>query len=441
MAVTRHDFQDDIDDISHIPIITNLLNVVCSTTGMGFSAIARVTDERWVTCGVHDSIDFGLKPGDELDLKTTICNEIRVANNAVVIDSVKDDPFYCNHHTPALYGFQSYISVPIIRKDGSFFGTLCAIDPAPRNVSSPAVLEMFNLFTDLIAFHLDSLNTLRSNEKTLLEDRAFIATLEKKVDERTSALQHSNEELEKMNKELQSFAYISSHDLQEPLRKIQTFAMVIIEQESKNLSDKGKDYFLRMQSAAARMQTLINDLLAYSRTSNVINKFEVTDLNEVIGEVLADLQEEITEKAATIRIPAMCHAEVIPSQFRQLLYNLVSNSLKFSAPERPPVVTIKSIEGYGINFNHKQLKDDMLYCHISVTDNGIGFDQQYDERIFQLFQRLQDRSVYKGTGIGLAIVKKIVDNHNGFIDAEGTLGKGSSFNIYIPVELRSSGEE
>ena len=441
MAVTRHDFQDDIDDISQIPIITNLLNVVCSTTGMGFSAIARVTDERWVTCGVHDSIDFGLKPGDELDLKTTICNEIRVANNAVVIDSVKDDPFYCNHHTPALYGFQSYISVPIIRKDGSFFGTLCAIDPAPRNVSSPAVLEMFNLFTDLIAFHLDSLNTLRSNEKTLLEDRAFIATLEKKVDERTSALQHSNEELEKMNKELQSFAYISSHDLQEPLRKIQTFAMVIIEQESKNLSDKGKDYFLRMQSAAARMQTLINDLLAYSRTSNVINKFEVTDLNEVIGEVLADLQEEITEKAATIRIPAMCHAEVIPSQFRQLLYNLVSNSLKFSAPERPPVVTIKSIEGYGINFNHKQLKDDMLYCHISVTDNGIGFDQQYDERIFQLFQRLQDRSVYKGTGIGLAIVKKIVDNHNGFIDAEGTLGKGSSFNIYIPVELRSSGEE
>jgi len=441
MAGTRHDFQDDIDDISQIPIITNLLNVVCSTTGMGFSAIARVTDERWVTCGVHDSIDFGLKPGDELDLKTTICNEIRVANNAVVIDSVKDDPFYCNHHTPALYGFQSYISVPIIRKDGSFFGTLCAIDPAPRNVSSPAVLEMFNLFTDLIAFHLDSLNTLRSNEKTLLEDRAFIATLEKKVDERTSALQHSNEELEKMNKELQSFAYISSHDLQEPLRKIQTFAMVIIEQESKNLSDKGKDYFLRMQSAAARMQTLINDLLAYSRTSNVINKFEVTDLNEVIGEVLADLQEEITEKEATVRIPAMCHAEVIPSQFRQLLYNLVSNSLKFSAPERPPVVTIKSIEGYGINFNHKQLKDDMLYCHISVTDNGIGFDQQYDERIFQLFQRLQDRSVYKGTGIGLAIVKKIVDNHNGFIDAEGTLGKGSSFNIYIPVELRSSGEE
>jgi signal transduction histidine kinase len=441
MAVTRHDFQDDIDDISQIPIITNLLNVVCSTTGMGFSAIARVTDERWVTCGVHDSIDFGLKPGDELDLKTTICNEIRVANNAVVIDSVKNDPFYCNHHTPALYGFQSYISVPIIRKDGSFFGTLCAIDPSPRNVSSPAVLEMFNLFTDLIAFHLDSLNTLRSNEKTLLEDRAFIATLEKKVDERTSELQHSNDTLEKMNKELQSFAYISSHDLQEPLRKIQTFAMVIIEQESKNLSDKGKDYFLRMQSAAARMQTLINDLLAYSRTSNVINKFEVTDLNEVIGEVLADLQEEITEKEATIRIPAMCHAEVIPSQFRQLLYNLVSNSLKFSAPERPPVVTIKSIEGYGINFNHKQLKDDKLYCHISVTDNGIGFDQQYDERIFQLFQRLQDRSVYKGTGIGLAIVKKIVDNHNGFIDAEGTLGKGSSFNIYIPVELRSSGEE
>jgi signal transduction histidine kinase len=440
MAVTRHDFQDDIDDISQIPIITNLLNVVCTTTGMGFSAIARVTDDRWITCGVHDEINFGLKPGDELDLETTICNEIRVANNAVIIDSVKDDPIYCDHHTPALYGFQSYISVPITRKDGSFFGTLCAIDPAPRKVSSPAVLEMFNLFTDLIAFHLDSLNTLRSNEKILLEDRAFIATLEKKVDERTSELQHSNDKLEKMNKELQSFAYISSHDLQEPLRKIQTFAMVIIEQESQNLSDKGKDYFLRMQNAAARMQTLINDLLAYSRTSNVINKFEVTDLNEIIGEVLADLQEEITEKEATIRIPAMCHAEVIPSQFRQLLYNLVSNSLKFSAPERPPVVTIKSIEDYGKNFNHKQLKDDKLYCHISVTDNGIGFDQQYDERIFQLFQRLQDRSVYKGTGIGLAIVKKIVDNHNGFIDAEGTLGKGSSFNIYIPVKLRSAEE-
>jgi len=437
MAVAKHYFQDDIDDVGQIPVIANLLNVICSTTGMGFSAIARVTDDRWVTCGVNDKINFGLKPGDELEIKTTICNEIRVANNAVIIDSVKDDPFYQNHHTPAIYGFQSYISVPITRKDGSFFGTLCAIDPEPRNLSTPAVLEMFNLFTDLIAFHLDAITTLRNTENKLLEDRAFIATLEKKVDERTAELQQSNEELEKMNKELQSFAYISSHDLQEPLRKIQTFAMVIIEQESKNLSDKGKDYFTRMQSAAARMQTLINDLLAYSRTNNVIPKFEVTDLNEIVGEVLADLQEEITEQNATIRIPAMCQAEVIPSQFRQLLYNLVSNSLKFAAPDRPPVITIKSIEDYGENFNHQQLKPDKLYCHISVTDNGIGFDQQYDERIFQLFQRLQDKSLYKGTGIGLAIVKKIVDNHNGYINAESTLNEGASFNIYIPVELRS----
>ena len=129
----QHDlkFQQDIDDIAQIPIVSRLLDVVCQTTGMGFAAIARVTEDNWITCSVRDDINFGLKPGDELEIKTTICDEIRMHQKSVVIDHVATDPNFSQHHTPLMYGFQSYISMPIIRKNGSFFGTLCAIDPKP----------------------------------------------------------------------------------------------------------------------------------------------------------------------------------------------------------------------------------------------------------------------------------------------------------------------
>jgi signal transduction histidine kinase len=426
-------FQEDINSIGQIPIITQLLDVICQTTGMGFTAVARVTEDRWITCSVRDDIGFGLKPGDELEIKTTICNEIRENNKPVVIDHVSTDPLFHNHHTPLQYGFESYISMPILRKDGSFFGTLCAIDPSPHHVSSPQITGMFTLFADLISFHLGAVEISKETETKLLEEKAFTLDLEKQVRLRTSELEETNNELEKMNKELQAFAYISSHDLQEPLRKIQTFAAVISERESKNLSETGKDYFKRMQNAAARMQTLINDLLAYSRTNTTDLNFEDTHLNDILNEVKIDLKEELQEKNAVIEATHLCRANIIPFQFRQLLYNLLGNSIKFSDPERPLVIKIHSLIDFGQNLDNPKLIPDKQYCHIRVEDNGIGFDQKYSTRIFELFQRLQDRQQFKGTGIGLSIVKKIVENHNGIITANGEIDKGARFDIYLPV--------
>jgi GAF domain-containing protein len=160
-----HDFQSDLDLIASIPAVDTILEVVCRTTGMGFAAIAKVTDDRWVCCAVKDDIAFGLKPGGELKVETTICNEIRASRELVVIDHVREDAQFCGHHTPAMYGFQSYISQPILLSGGVFFGTLCAIDPRPNPLNNPAVTGMFKLFADLIAFHLDACLKLAASEK------------------------------------------------------------------------------------------------------------------------------------------------------------------------------------------------------------------------------------------------------------------------------------
>ncbi|MRX68343.1 hypothetical protein SAMN06265349_103395 [Flavobacterium resistens] len=261
-------------------------------------------------------------------------------------------------------------------------------------------------------------------EKKTADDKLKLNALE---------LEQKNKELEKMNQELQSFAYISSHDLQEPLRKIQTFATQIMEKESENLSDYGKDKFKRMQNAAQRMQTLINDLLSYSRTNVQERIFEKTNISKIINEVKEDLKEEIEQKNAKIESLKNCEAKIIPFQFRQLLYNLVSNSLKFSNPENPIVIKINSEIAKGSALNNEILEAEMKYCHIRIEDNGIGFEQQYSSKIFEVFQRLHGKLEYTGTGIGLAIVKKIVDNHNGIITAKGELNKGAIFDIYIPA--------
>jgi light-regulated signal transduction histidine kinase (bacteriophytochrome) len=246
-------------------------------------------------------------------------------------------------------------------------------------------------------------------------------------------LEQKNRELEKMNAELQSFAYVSSHDLQEPLRKIQTFATLILEKEKQNLSDKGKDYFRRMQMAAKRMQLLIDDLLAYSRTSTVVGTFVKTDLNEIIKEVKSELKERLEEKHAIIESEGMCMIDIIPFQFRQLMLNLIGNSLKFSKHEIAPHIKLKCEMVNGNQTTINLLSPQKMYCHISVSDNGIGFDPKYADRIFEVFQRLHGKDQYEGTGIGLAIVKKIVENHNGIITATGEPGKGARFDIYFPA--------
>ena len=240
------------------------------------------------------------------------------------------------------------------------------------------------------------------------------------------------EELIIANKELLAFTYISSHDLQEPLRKIQLFVSIILKNENKNLSDSGKYNFERMRLTAERMQQLIDDLLAFSRIATTELKFEKTALNQIIEDVKSELKDTILEKHATFEIGELGTPNLIAFQFRQLMYNLISNALKFSNPEIPSHITITNRIINGSKLNNEKLSQGKDYLHIIVKDNGIGFEPQFGERIFKVFQKLHDKEEYSGTGIGLAIVKKIVENHKGHITATGNLNNGASFDIYIP---------
>jgi PAS domain S-box-containing protein len=247
------------------------------------------------------------------------------------------------------------------------------------------------------------------------------------------ALQEKNNELQKTNKELSSFAHIASHDLQEPLRKIQTFTGRVLELEESNLSEKGKVFFTRIESAAERMRALIIDLLAYSKSTDATATFELTNLNTIWTEVVNELEIKIEEKKAKIENLGLPELRVVRFQFHQLLLNLMTNSLKFSKSDSVPHIVIRSGVVKGVEIGNPIAKPNQKYHHISFTDNGIGFDQQYADTIFEIFQRLHPKSEFEGTGIGLAICKKIVENHNGFITAEGNADQGATFHVYIPA--------
>jgi PAS domain S-box-containing protein len=269
------------------------------------------------------------------------------------------------------------------------------------------------------------------------DSKLFIDELELKVQQRTRELTSLNEELTKTNMELAQFAYVASHDLQEPLRKIQTFANRIVETEVDKLSDRGKDYLNRMQASSTRMQQLIIDLLTFSRANAVEKNFEETNLNVLVRNVRDQLHESIEQTGAEITFDELPIATVIVYQFEQLLINLVTNGMKFVKPDTKPKIHIYAGQIDGVNIRLPEANLSREYHFISVADNGIGFDPQYKDRIFQVFQRLHSKNEYEGTGIGLAICKKIADNHQGFIDALGNPGSGAVFTIYIPVTLQS----
>ncbi|QOG01391.1 response regulator [Flavobacterium sp. MDT1-60] len=255
--------------------------------------------------------------------------------------------------------------------------------------------------------------------------------LEIKIAERTRELVLKNEELELRNHELQQFSWVVSHDLNEPIRKIQIF-IKIIKELYLTADEKAIDYVDRTIKSAERMQTLITDLLAYSRLSSQV-KPETTDLNEVLQEVLSDFDYLIERKNATIKTTELPTIDSIPSQLRQVFQNLIGNALKFSGNTDKPLIEITS-EIIAEKSFESPVSADGKFCRIVVKDNGIGFDEIYLDRIFIIFQSLNDRQKYEGTGIGLAIAKKIIEKHNGLITAKSQIGEGASFIIVLPVK-------
>ncbi len=255
--------------------------------------------------------------------------------------------------------------------------------------------------------------------------------LEQKVKERTIELSVKNEELETKNHELQQFTWVASHDLKEPLRKIQTFNYLV---KDKFLKDN-KDATLLLDksiSSSERMSSLIDNLLNYSLLSAAA-VFEPTDLNKILQEILSDLEISITEKKAVINFEKLPVIDAIPSQIRQVFQNLISNCLKFTKPGEAPLINVTSDLVDEKKADAKPVENGK-YCRINFTDKGIGFDEKFIDRIFVIFQRLHTKDTYEGTGIGLAITKKIVDKHNGFITATGKVNEGSMFTIILPIK-------
>ncbi|HEX8269733.1 MAG TPA: CHASE3 domain-containing protein [Flavobacterium sp.] len=246
-------------------------------------------------------------------------------------------------------------------------------------------------------------------------------------------LEQKNLELKRSNEELLSFNHIVSHDLQEPLRKIQMFISRIDDGELAKLSEQARNYISRIHSSSNRAQKLIDDLLMYSRLNRSDKTPELTNLNIVLHNARADLSHIIDDKKAVIKSDPLPTINVIPYQIKQMFVNLISNSLKYAKADVPPEITIL----YNLADSRKtpELKKRIhrKYHQITISDNGIGFEQQYAERIFVLFHRLHDREKYSGTGIGLAICKKMAENHHGFIVAYGNLGEGATFKIFLPV--------
>jgi light-regulated signal transduction histidine kinase (bacteriophytochrome) len=265
------------------------------------------------------------------------------------------------------------------------------------------------------------------------ELRRLNATLEHKVAERTVAVEERARELARSNDELQQFASIASHDLQEPLRKIRMFGDRLVKRGGEDLSGETQSDVQRIQGAALRMQRLIDDLLSFARVTSRNRDFEPIDLGQVTAEVVGDLEARIVELDAQIDVGELPVVEADKVQMRQLMQNLLSNALKFHRPEERPVIRVSSrvIESMPARFDGE--KTPGARCEITIEDNGVGFDQEYAERIFSAFERLHSRADYDGTGIGLSIARKIAWRHGGDISAAGVPGEGARFTVILPI--------
>ena len=310
-----------------------------------------------------------------------------------------------------------------------------AVDYIYKPVNPDLLRAKVSVFVDLY----------RKNHRLLAQEQKLVAinkNLENEIKERKASEEHAKELnrqllenialLEAANKDLDRFAFMASHDLQEPLRKIRTFSDRLQLKYKEVLDQEGKNTISRIQKASERMQLLINDILTFSKVSVEDGLFVESDLNILISEVLSDMEDEVNAKKARISVELLPQMTVNPGLIRPLFHNLISNALKYSKKNVDPIISIHSEISPALNGTTKDVNNK--YCRIFIEDNGIGFDQKYSEQIFGMFKRLHLNTEFEGTGIGLALCKKIVEKHNGYISARSKINEGSTFIISLPLE-------
>jgi signal transduction histidine kinase len=289
-------------------------------------------------------------------------------------------------------------------------------------------VELYRKTQQLVAQEQKLIIINKSLENEIKEHKVS----EEKIKALNLKLLQNIDKLEASNKDLDRFAFMASHDLQEPLRKIHIFSERLYSEYGEQMDEKGKKYIGRIQNATVRLQTLIKDIMTFSKISAEKGTFKVSDMTELVNDVVTEMEDEVKERHASVSVEQLPELPVNPTLIRPLFHNLIHNALKYSRANIDPVIRIYSEYDAGFSKANKQeIKNK--YCRIFIEDNGIGFEQAYSEQIFDMFKRLHHHNEYEGTGIGLALCKKIVEEHNGYISARSTIGEGSTFIISLPL--------
>lgn len=380
--MTQKDLATDIASIQSMSSVSTILEAVAALTGLRFACVARVTEDSWHTCAVLDQLDFGLKVGDHLDVATTLCEEVRDTRKAVVIDHVSEDPKYRDHHTPRTYGFQSYISIPVFRPDGGYFGTLCALDPNPAHLSNKATIASMTLFSQLITKHLETERKLVESQDALLTERE------------TSELR-------------EQFIAVLGHDLRTPLGAV-LLGTELLQHEA--LSPKAISVVERMRRSAQRMAGLVNDVVDFTRGRMgggiALKLRSEAALQAPLLQVVEELRGSFPQREIVIElhleVPVYCDVQRI----QQMLSNLLKNALVYGDQHHPVIVRCTS-------------RNDLF--ELSVINRGPAISAATIEQLFKPFWRAQARETSsEGLGLGLFIVSEIARSHGGELDVEST---------------------
>jgi signal transduction histidine kinase len=381
-----------VREIQDISAVGKILETVAALTGLGFVAVAHVTDHSWTTCAVLDRLGFGLKVGDGLDVTTTLCEEVRATASTIVIDHVGENDRYRDHHTPRIYGFQSYFSVPIFRTGGEYFGTLCGLDPKPMQLSTPATVSTLELFAALIAQQLESERVHAVAQSDLLSERE------------TSELR-------------EQFIAVLGHDLRTPLGAIQHGVELL---RLKHPDPQSMPVLQRIQRSVGRMSALVDDVVDFTRGRMgggiALDMRHEKALDGPLGQVIDELRELHPEASIIARIEPGLTLLCDVARLAQLLSNLLKNAIVHGDASAPVHVTIAS--------NHGRFR-------IAVSNRGPALSPELVGQLFKPFWRAHARSAHQGLGLGLYIVSEIARSHGGAMDVASRDGE-VTFTFSMP---------
>jgi signal transduction histidine kinase len=386
----------DIQSIGQIESVPTLLDVLCETTGMRFAAIARVTEHTWTACMVKDDIDFGLAPGGQLAVETTLCVESMRSRSPIVIDHASVHTDYCNHHTIRQYKIESYVSVPIVLRNGRYFGNLCAIDPAPAKVADPKVLNMFTRFAALIALALDN-QLKREHDQTALRDERAASELR------------------------EQFIAILGHDLRNPLQAVYATGQLM----EKKLADPAmKSMATRIKTNVKRMSSLIDDVLDFARGrlggGMGISVANVENIDADLRAVVKEFQDAQPDRQILADIDVHRTVPCDVGRVQQVASNLIGNALTHGAAGSP--VKVKAL-----------IAGDELV--LEVSNQGIPIPPDSILKIFDPFWRHSTAANRQGLGLGLYICRQIVGAHGGTLSVTSTQETGTQFTARLPLGM------